>query len=826
MARNVNFDPHLMEAGMESPVDEEDVHHSFNQIIAENSQSVAPSEAFELQQLQWELTEEVEDSVHPLPGQGHEPGEEQQDQRDFGWGGDETDPLIANKWSSATLRILSSMPSRTIGRNRGAIISQYYNRTMQLRRRRQSRPSIKDLSRSARPSIRGYGNEEDTTDAEARKREHLVNNLQNLSVSDRVRMLREMPLSVAEKSNLRGLALQKERQTQASGQMHCCSQLKYYTIIAARQGWYSWLSFLHSLQLWQVPLKRVSGRFGTGVLSYFVFIKTLLLFNVFLFLVTGAFLVLPQALFPPDPSADKRSFYGLELLTGAGYFTDSVMYYGYYANYTLQKSCRVDGGHHNTSLSNGTMRGCISNHHHYNMPLAYFFTIGVAFFITCIILVYSMSKSFGRSFRIDKSHSVLAMKVLCSWDFKVVKETSVKIMSENICTQLKELLAEVSHKDDTKTAGQKLWRLMVHALAWAICIGSTTASVVSIFYFSDNMHRNLKERFHEDPLLKEASMLALPVLVSFINLLLPGLFNLSAWMEDYESPSVRTYVSISRNLMLKVSILGVLCYHWLGRVAADSGLTCWESYVGQELYRFLIMEFIFTLLDTLFGELLWRLFSERVLRRRRRPVFDIARNVLELIYGQTLAWLGVLFTPLLPAVQILKLLLLFYIKKSSVMMNCQAPRKPYRVSQMTTIFITLLCFPSFVGASVCVTYTMWSIKPSSSCGPFRELKTMFQAGKRWVEKLEEGNQNLSVLANAYSYLVEHPFFLFLGAGIFLIVIYFHSQVVDGQRKIISLLQEQIENEGEDKKFLISRLQSIHEQRRGPNRRQRRQDSSC
>lgn len=37
----------------------------------------------------------------------------------------------------------------------------------------------------------------------ASKREQLVNNLQNLSVSDRVRMLREMPLSVAEKSKLR-----------------------------------------------------------------------------------------------------------------------------------------------------------------------------------------------------------------------------------------------------------------------------------------------------------------------------------------------------------------------------------------------------------------------------------------------------------------------------------------------------------------------------------------------------------------------------------------------------------------------------------------------
>nr|XP_046261519.1 transmembrane channel-like protein 6b [Scatophagus argus]XP_046261529.1 transmembrane channel-like protein 6b [Scatophagus argus] len=836
MARNVNFDlSHpLMEAGLESPVDEEGVHDSFHQLIAEQSQNGEPSEALELQQLQRELDEEGQDDVGHLSSPGHESRGRRQERRDMEWENDErqADSLIGERWSSATLKVLSSMPSRTIGRNRGAIISQYYNRTMQLRRRRQSRPAIRDFSRSARPSIRGYGIEADTTDAEASKRDHLVNNLQNLSVSDRVRMLRAMPLSVAEKSELRSLALRKERHTLSGSKIPCYSRLKYYIIIGARQSWYSWLSFVHSLQLWQVALKRVSGRFGTGVLSYFLFLKTLLFFNLFLLLVTGAFLVLPQAVHPPALPAGRTSFRGLELLTGAGYFSDTVMYYGYYSNYTLLKSCKHDVGGQNVSVSNGTRLDCVSKHHSYNMPLAYFVTIGVAFFITCIILVYSMSKSFGQSFRIDKSHSILAMKVFCSWDFKVIKKTSIKLMSENICTQLKELLAEVNHKNVNNTVCQNLWRLIVHGLAWTICIASTTACVSGIYYFSDYRHQNLKQSSHsaiQDSLLNEASLLALPVVVSLVTLLLPILFNLAAWMEDYESPSVRTYVAISRNLMLKVSVLGVLCYHWLGQVPKNpesTGLKCWESFVGQELYRFLIMDFIFSLLDTLFGEFLWRLFSEKVLKRRRKPVFDIARNVLELIYGQTLAWLGVLFTPLLPAVQILKLLLLFYIKKSSVMMNCQAPRKPYRVSQMTTIFITLLCFPSFLGASVCVTYTMWSITPSTSCGPFRGLKTMFQAGKRWVEGLEKDNPNLSVLARAHSYLVEHPFFLFVGAGIFLIVIYFHSQVVDGQRKIINLLQEQIENEGEDKKFLITRLQSIHEQKRTPTRRLTSQDSSC
>ncbi|XP_042589406.1 transmembrane channel-like protein 6b [Cyprinus carpio] len=808
MAQRVSFDFDLV-TDVESPADEDGVHDSFSQLIQEQCHDL--HDVIEMTPL--DLEEDSRGQIHR--------GSSSRSDSD---GPQQTDHLIGERWSSDTLKVLSSMPSRTIGRSRGAIISQYCNRTMQLRRRRQSRPSIQHFPRSARPSIRGYGVETDAAgfEEEENKRDRLVNNLQNLSDSDRVRMLRAMPLSLSEKKELRMLVLNKAEHSVSQNQIPCCSQLKYYIIIVSPKHTYLqsvidvfvefWFSFLSSLQLWQTALKCVGGRFGTGVLSYFIFLRTLLFFNVFLFLVTGLLLVVPQAIAHPDldQNITVRSSWGLEVLTFFGYFSHSLLYYGYYSNKPLQT------GHSCSASSNKTSSSCGLS---YNMPLIYFFTIGAAFFITCIILVYTMSKSFGQSFRIDKSKGLLAIKVFSSWDFKVIKKSSVRLQRANISTQLKELVAEVNRQEQKFPVLQRLFRLFIHMLAWIMCLGSTLACVLAVYYFSEYMHGDLLRRAHtnsSDPLLEEASLLAIPVFVSSLNLLLPGFFNVVAWMEDYDSPSVLNYISISRNLLLKVSVLGVLCYHWLGRVATDPqslGLECWESFVGQELYRFLLMDFIFMLLDTFFGEFLWRVFSQKALKRERKPVFDIARNVLELIYGQTLAWLGVLFSPLLPAVQIIKLLFLFYMKKVSLKMNCQASGKPWRACQMTTIFITLLCFPAFLGAAVCVTYTMWTIKPSASCGPFQGLKNMFQAGKRWFQELAAANPDLHWLPSAHAYLVENPLFLFLSAGIFLIVIYFHSQVVDGQRKIIELLQEQIENEGEDKKFLITRLQHIHERKR-------------
>eukprot|EP00063_Salmo_salar_P083205 XP_014058040.1 PREDICTED: transmembrane channel-like protein 6 [Salmo salar] len=659
----------------------------------------------------------------------------------------QTNLLVRNRWSAATLRVLSSMPSRSVGQqSRLEIISQCNIRSTQLRRYHRQ---TKDVSLSSRPSIRGYGIEADSEDVceEETKRQELVNNLQSLSAGDRVRMLRAMPLSLAEKTKLRKLAFSdKVGQSILSSQVPCCSLLKrtLYHIL------FGCLFILSSLQLWQVALKRLGGRFGTGVLSYFLFIRTLLLFNVFLFLINGLFLVLPQAIHPPLHTPSSHRVTGLELFTGTGYLSNSLMFYGYYTNSTINTSCRP------AEATTGTGCGTTSDPHMmaYNIPLAYFFTIGITFFITGIVLVYSMSKSFGRSFRVFKSQGNLAIKIFCSWDFKVSKKMSVRLQSENITTQLKELLSEVKGGEEKG----RLSGMAVHLLAWSISLGSTFFCALGIHCFAKDMHlRRLEDAEGEVSLVHEARLLALPGVVSCGNLLLPGLFNLMSWMENFNSPIVCLYVSIFRKPIQQVPV-SVHGAQWnpMGAIALSGNLSS------------------------------VRLISLSSFVAFRPPQSSLLVNSL------------VAFLP-----------------QSSLLVNCQAPRKPWRASQMSTLFISLLCFPSFLGATVSVTYTIWTIKPSSGCGPFRNLPFMFHSGKQWAQELKSTNPKLAWLNWVHSCLVENPLFLFLMGGVFLMVIYIHTQIVDGQRKIISLLQEQMENEGKDKKFLITRLQAIHEERQYP-----------
>ncbi|XP_063032116.1 transmembrane channel-like protein 6 isoform X2 [Melospiza melodia melodia] len=773
-----------------SPDNERALHTSFHQLILEQSSLIEAGLELEMQ----ERTREspaylaVPDAcamAWPEPRQ------------------DEEHP----SHSSASLQILASMPSRTIGRSLGAIISQYCNRTARLRRR-SVRPPLQQLCRTARPSLRHYDLESDPSRATLQeKRCLLVKELLSLSPSQCSHMLLTMPLSLAEKRILRrqlsGQRGPVRQRAQHWDPFSPCAGSRVCVGLGCRGLWYRLLSLLRAAQPGHYALKQIGGRFGSSVLSYFLFLKTLLMLNFCSFFILLAFVVVLQAVYPAA-SVSPQPFTGLELLTGAGHFTHSLLYYGYYSNATLNDPC--------TSTPEGSVCPLPAPLLPYNLPLAYLFSVGASFLVTCILLVYSVSCSFRES--VKSAIGDLAIKVFCAWDFKVIQRRSVKLQCENICTQLKELLAERRSRCRSQSRCQRLRHGLVVLLAWLLALGWASGCVLAVHYLLEHMHTVQQEQQAQGSgrWQQEAILLVLPLVVSLLNALMPHLFNLLAMWEKQDSPVTQVSVAIFRNLILKVVILSLLCYHWLSRSVICSTEECWETCVGQELYRFMVMDLIFTLLDTLFGELIWRLILEKRLKTKQRPEFDIARNVLELIYGQTLTWLGVLFAPLLPAVQMLKLLLLFYIKKTSLLRNCQSPSKPWQASRMSTVFITLLCFPSFLGAAAFLSYTVWSVQPSETCGPFRGLETIYKSGKRWVLVLEQSNPNITWFAWVYQHLLENTCLLFFMSVALIAGIYFNIQVVRGRQKVICLLQEQIANEGKDKLFLMEKLRSVYKYR--------------
>lgn len=48
-----------------------------------------------------------------------------------------------------------------------------------------------------------------------------------------------------------------------------------------------------------------------------------------------------------------------------------------------------------------------------------------------------------------------------------------------------------------------------------------------------------------------------------------------------------------------------------------------------------------------------------------------------------------------------------FVPQTSLLANCQAPRRPWLASHMSTVFLSLLCFPSFLGAAVFLCYAVW-----------------------------------------------------------------------------------------------------------------------
>ncbi|KAF6030506.1 TMC7 [Bugula neritina] len=184
---------------------------------------------------------------------------------------------------------------------------------------------------------------------------------------------------------------------------------------------------------------------------------------------------------------------------------------------------------------------------------------------------------------------------------------------------------------------------------------------------------------------------------------------------------------------------------------------------------------------------------------------------MDMVYTQTLCWLGSFYSPLLPFITFVKVIIFFFVRKLSLFHNQKPAASPYRASSMNLFFkcvLTLAFFIAILGVGVSVGV----VTPSRSCGPFRTHSTINQVrgGAPDEPYTIFGAVAESMLLlpefprNAITFLASGPLLAALIVSLVL-VIYIYAARASGQKRLVELLRDTLKREEKDKHWLLSKV---------------------
>ncbi|XP_060075217.1 transmembrane channel-like protein 5 [Ylistrum balloti] len=619
--------------------------------------------------------------------------------------------------------------------------------------------------------------------------------------------LRDMAVKLTDKkeirnniSNSRQHTIRRGVQSQRPGWW---KRTKYSVGIGWMHFKYRLAELAYSLELWRSLIKKIEGHFGTGVTSYFLFLKWIFLLNIPIFFLTLGFIVIPQIVYVEfQPSAEAvaaaaansnqtnvttaapvvtttAAFTGRELLTGSGYFTNTVLYYGYYTNDIVQ----------------------VVGETKYDMKYAYLLTGGGYYILCLIILALSISRSYKKNY-IEASgvfNFYIVTKVFCGWDYNITASDAARLRHKSFFNEIKEFLSGKKFEDGDRGLSTKCKWFLVRIVTNLIVIGSIGGSAYCIYYIKDTDYIKTS--------ILILGELAMPLVATGIILVLPFVFTRIGKFENYQKPQTELYVGMTRTMLLKAAILGVLAYFWFNKTKHESS-ACWETALGEDIYRLVLVDFIFTLIATFFLEFVRRLLGQYCCKILGDTEFDIGRNTLDLIYSQALCWLGTFYSPLLSFIMSIKLFLLFYVKAVSVLQNCKPSVRAWRASKSHTIFLGYL-FIFFLLAAIAVAYGVLLVQPSSICGPFQG---QMQAYDIVTTLVNSWKGDLKWLREIFK-LVSSPGFIASVLVAFSVGTYYMRIVMVGHKEMVKLLRQQLAMEGRDKAYLLNMLQEVSRSRK-------------
>ncbi|NXY66275.1 TMC7 protein, partial [Callaeas wilsoni] len=569
------------------------------------------------------------------------------------------------------------------------------------------------------------------------------------------------------------------------------------------------------LVLWRHDIHSIEGKFGTGIQSYFSFLRFLVLLNFIIFILMFSFVTLPViistygifnstiAYISPkniddnctiyEPSGNKGLVYFYtylkDLLSGTGFLEVTSLFYGYYT---------ID------AVWISIMR--------YNLPLAYLLTTFAYLALSFLWIIKRSVEGFKQNLVHDADpFQSYCNKIFAGWDFCITDPNAARLKHRSLQYELQTDLQEekLKQKIAERTMKEKLriysLRIFINIIVIAILTGCFYSIYRVTVFSQENSNVSIRNDTRTDLDIDNANSLAnllvqyLPsMVITLANFISPVIFSFLIRFEDY-TPAFEIKLTLMRCVFVRLANIGVLLFSLWSQIS-DCGTDkcqpcgynyklypCWESDVGREMYKLMIFDFIVILAVALFVDFPRKLLvthcSCKLVQWFGQQEFEISDNVLVIIYGQTICWIGTFFSPLLPAIATIKYFIIFYVKKIVLIHTCKPAARPIRASSSNFFFLLVLLIGLLL-AFIPVGVSIARIPSSKACGPFRNFNTSWEVIPYTILQFPTGLQQ--ILFGMASEAFAVPFFV-----IICIIMFYFVALARAHKRVVEQLREQL-----------------------------------
>ncbi|KAI1886465.1 hypothetical protein AGOR_G00196030 [Albula goreensis] len=599
--------------------------------------------------------------------------------------------------------------------------------------------------------------------------------------------LKNLPLSMQEKRKTR------EQRQQSRHIIDCCESWRRSQQHMRKRLREQVARVIWGLQPWSKTMHKIEGKFGVGVKSYFTFLRYLIYLNLLHCLFIGGLALAPALLFrdknKPSGLTANESRGALDLLLGTGFVEHSPVFYGFYTP---------------VSIPHGGL--CL------NTPLLFLAGMAAVLMLSAVMELRRTVIGYKHTWLLGNRYNLhMCYKVFCGWDFCIQDPNSARLKHRLIRNDIRlELQEESFHQRvSQRTFRQRLQLYFLRGILNFLVL-TLLAGSFSLIYFATHISNKEKEGWIL-PLLYEY----LPsISITVVNVLLPHLFRRIAAFEDY-SLTWQVNITLVRSIFLKLATLGMFLLFLHQKdltfvktnqppeppAKLNSSKNCWENEFGKEMYKLVVFDFLAGGLNAVLLEYPRKLLVEKypscsLVKAIGKQSFLIPFHVLDLVYSQTVTWVGLFYSPLLVHISVIKLLLVFYIKKFVLFHCCVPAQRSFRGSQSSVLFHFTLLLGLLI-AVVTLSFNVTMRTSSQDCGPFVNYSSIFNMTSSCVGTLP------SPVQRTIHYFTSEAFALPLILAEIVVLTSFVSQG-RANRKAIERLKEMLIMCSADKRYLVKK----------------------